>query len=55
MQQYQYYINRAEIALEREKEIDPNKKKANQLLIDIYTKKNELDKVQTVKNKLREF
>lgn len=55
MQRYQSYINRAELALERANEIDPNNKNAIQLLIDIYTKKNELDKVQTLKTKLREF
>ena len=55
MQRYQSFVNRAEIALERANEIDPNNKNAIQLLIDLYTKKNELDKVQALRTKLREF
>ncbi|MGY3054043.1 tetratricopeptide (TPR) repeat protein [Pedobacter sp. UYEF25] len=54
-EKYKSFINRAEIALEHANEIDPNNKKCVQLLIDIYTRKNELDKVQALKAKLREF
>lgn len=54
-QKYNSFINRAEIALEHANEIDPNNRNATQLLIDIYTRKNELDKVQALKAKLQEF
>ncbi|MET4080501.1 tetratricopeptide (TPR) repeat protein [Pedobacter sp. UYP30] len=54
-EKYKSFINRAEIALEHANEIDPNSKNCVQLLIDIYTRKNELDKVQELESKLREF
>ncbi|WP_316821963.1 hypothetical protein [Pedobacter gandavensis] len=49
------YINRAEIALLQAHEINQNDKSTVQLLIDIYTRKNRLDKVQELKGKLEEF
>ena len=54
-EKYKSLINRAEIALERANEIDLNNKNCVQLLIEIYTRKNELDKVQALKSKLQEF
>lgn len=48
-------INRAELALLQAHEINPNDKATVQLLIDIYTRKNRLDKVQELKRKLEEF
>lgn len=49
------YINRAEVALLQAHEINQNDKSTVQLLIDIYTRKNRLDKVQELKSKLEEF
>ncbi|MEQ7802581.1 hypothetical protein ABDJ41_22495 [Pedobacter sp. ASV1-7] len=49
------YINRAEIALLQAHEINQNDKATVQLLIDIYTRKQRLDKVQELKSKLEEF
>lgn len=49
------YINRAEIALLQAHEVNQNDKPTVQLLIDIYTRKNRLDKVQELKGKLEEF
>ncbi|MBB2147847.1 tetratricopeptide repeat protein [Pedobacter gandavensis] len=49
------YINRAEVALLQAHEINQNDKSTVQLLIDIYTRKNRLDKVQELKGKLEEF
>ncbi|WP_316748232.1 hypothetical protein [Pedobacter gandavensis] len=49
------YINRAEIALLQAHEINQNDKSTVQMLIDIYTRKNRLDKVQELKGKLEEF
>ena len=48
-------INRAEFTLLQAHEINPNDKSAVQLLIEIYTRKNRLDKVQDLKRKLQEF
>ncbi|TDO20620.1 hypothetical protein CLV32_3253 [Pedobacter duraquae] len=48
-------MNRAEFTLLQAHEINPNDKSAIQLLIDIYTRKNRLDKVQELKRKLQEF
>ncbi|RZM27996.1 MAG: hypothetical protein EOO88_10650 [Pedobacter sp.] len=48
-------INRAEFTLLQAHEINPNDKSAIQLLIEIYTRKNRLDKVQDLKRKLQEF
>lgn len=49
------YINRAEFTLLRAHEINPNDKNTVQLLIEIYTRKDRLDKVQELKRKLNEF
>jgi len=49
------FINRAEIALLQAHEINQNDKSTVQLLIEIYTRKNKLDKVQELKSKLEEF
>ncbi|HKG05700.1 MAG TPA: hypothetical protein VKB19_04545 [Pedobacter sp.] len=54
-QKYSSYINRAEIALLQAHEINQNDKPTVQLLIEIYTRKNKLDKVQELKSKLEEF
>lgn len=54
-QKFASYINRAEIALLQAHEINQNDKSTVQLLIDIYTRKNKLDKVQELKSKLEEF
>ncbi|MDR6782250.1 tetratricopeptide (TPR) repeat protein [Pedobacter africanus] len=54
-QKYVSYINRAEIALLQAHEINQNDKATVQLLIEIYTRKNRLDKVQELKGKLEEF
>jgi len=52
---YNGLINRAQFALQRANEINPNDKKTVQLLIDIYTKKNATDKVQELNRKLQEL
>ncbi|WP_225872631.1 tetratricopeptide repeat protein [Pedobacter frigoris] len=54
-QKFSSFINRAEIALLQAHEINQNDKSTVQLLIDIYTRKNKLDKVQELKSKLEEF
>lgn len=54
-QKFTSYINRAEIALLQAHEINQNDKSTVQLLIDIYTRKNKLDKVLELKSKLEEF
>jgi tetratricopeptide (TPR) repeat protein len=54
-QKFVSYINRAEIALLQAHEINQNDKATVQLLIEIYTRKNRLDKVQELKGKLEEF
>lgn len=54
-QKYSAFINRAEMALLQAHEINQNDKSTVQLLIDIYTRKNRLDKVQDLKGKLEEF
>lgn len=48
-------INRAELILLRAHEINLNDRNTIQLLIEIYTRKNKLDKVQELKKKLNEF
>jgi len=48
-------INRAQFALKRANEINPNDKKTVQLLADIYTHKNATDKADELKRRLREF
>ncbi|MBG6233757.1 tetratricopeptide (TPR) repeat protein [Pedobacter sp. CAN_A7] len=52
---YTANINRAELTLLQAYEINPNDKGTAQLLIDINTRKNRLDKVQELKRKLEEF
>ncbi|TCD27155.1 tetratricopeptide repeat protein [Pedobacter psychrodurus] len=52
---YNGLINRAQFALQRANEINPNDKKTVQLLIDIYTKKQATDKVQELNRKLQEL
>lgn len=54
-QKFAAYINRAEFILKRAHEINPNDRNTIQLLIEIYTRKNRLDKVQELKRKLNEF
>lgn len=54
-QQFTSFINRAEIALLQAHEINQNDKATVQLLIEIYTRKNRLDKIQELKGKLEEF
>lgn len=48
-------INRAEYSLLRAHDVNINHKNTVKLLIDIYTRKNRLDKVQELKRKLNEF
>lgn len=52
---YSALINRAQFALQRANEINPNDKKTVQLLINIYTHKNQTDKIQDLQKKLQEF
>jgi len=52
---YKGLINRAQFALQRANEINPNDKKTVQLLIDIYTKKGATNKVQELNRKLQEL
>ncbi len=54
-QKYTSFINRAEVSLLQAHEINQNDKQTVQLLIEIYTRKNKLDKVQELKSKLEEF
>lgn len=54
-QKFNSYVNRAEFTLLRAHEINPNDKNTVQLLIEIYTRKDRLDKVQELKRKLNEF
>lgn len=53
--QYGSLINKAQFALLRANEINPNDKKAVQLLIEIYSRKNAQDKVQDLKRRLQEL
>lgn len=48
-------INRAEYSLLRAHDININHRNTIRLLIDIYTRKNRLDRVQELKRKLNEF
>ncbi len=48
-------INRAEYSLLRAHDININHRNTIKLLIDIYTRKNRLDRVQELKRKLNEF
>lgn len=54
-QKFTSNINRAEYALLRAHDININHRNTVKLLIDIYTRKNRLDKVQELKRKLNEF
>ncbi|MES2418912.1 MAG: hypothetical protein V4541_12040 [Bacteroidota bacterium] len=54
-QKYNSFINRAEFTLLRANEININDHNTIQLLIEIYSRKNRLDKVQELKRKLNEF
>lgn len=54
-QEFSGLINRAEFVLLQAHEINPNDRPTVQLLIDIYTRKNRLDKAQELKRKLEEF
>ncbi|WP_316835540.1 hypothetical protein [Pedobacter nutrimenti] len=54
-QEFSALINRAEFVLLQAHEINPNDRPTVQLLIDIYTRKNRLDKAQELKRKLEEF
>ncbi|KQC00953.1 lipopolysaccharide assembly protein LapB [Pedobacter sp. Hv1] len=54
-QKFTSYINRSEFTLLRALEINPNDRNTIQLLIEIYTRKNRLDRVQDLKRKLNEF
>ncbi|RYE37456.1 MAG: hypothetical protein EOP48_28700 [Sphingobacteriales bacterium] len=49
------FANRAEFTLLRAHEININDLNTIQLLIEVYTRKNRLDKVQELKRKLKEF
>jgi len=52
---YNNLINRAQLALQRANEINPNDKKTVQLLIDIYMRKQATDKVQELNRRLQEL
>ncbi|MFC4210644.1 tetratricopeptide repeat protein [Pedobacter lithocola] len=52
---YSSLINRAQFALLRANEINPNDKHTVQLLVEIYTRKNAQDKVQELNRKLQEL
>lgn len=54
-QKFNSFINRAEFTLLRAHEININDRNTIQLLTEIYTRKNQLDKVQDLKRKLNEF
>ncbi|QDW25060.1 tetratricopeptide repeat protein [Pedobacter sp. KBS0701] len=54
-EKYKGLINRAQFALQRANEINPNDKKTVQLLIDIYSKKGATNKVQELNRKLQEL
>jgi len=53
--QFTASVNRAEFTLLQAHEINPNDKPTVQLLIEIYIRKNRLDRVQELKRKLQEF
>ena len=54
-QKFGSLINRAEITLLQAHEINQNDKSTVELLVEIYTRKNRLDRVQELKSKLEEF
>ena len=55
IQKFTANINRAEYSLLRAYDININHRNTVKLLIDIYTRKNRLDKVQELKRRLNEF
>lgn len=54
-QQYASLINRAQFALKRANELNPNDRNTIDLLVNIYTKKNDLDRAQELKRQSRDF
>ncbi|WP_316800356.1 hypothetical protein [Pedobacter frigidisoli] len=52
---YNGFIDKAQYALQRANEINPNDKKTVQLLIEIYTRKKAADKVQELTRRLQEL
>lgn len=54
-QKFTSFVNRAEFTLLKAHEIDRNDRNTMQLLIEIYSRKNKLDRVQEFKRKLNEF
>ncbi|WP_235526190.1 lipopolysaccharide assembly protein LapB [Pedobacter sp. Leaf216] len=54
-EKYKGLIDRAQFALQRANEINPNDKKTVQLLIDIYAKKGATNKVQELNRRLQEL
>lgn len=54
-QKFVSLINRAEVTLLQAHEINQNDKSTVQLLVEIYTRKNRLDRVQELKSTLEEF
>ena len=52
---YNSLINRAQLALQRANEINPNDKKTVQLLVEIYSRKKATDKVQELNRRLQEL
>lgn len=55
VQKFNSFTNRAEFTLLRAHEININDRNTIQLLTEIYTRKNQLEKVQDLKRKLNEF
>ncbi|TDG35657.1 tetratricopeptide repeat protein [Pedobacter changchengzhani] len=54
-QQYSALINRAQLALKRANELNPNDRNTIDLLVNIYTKKKDLEKAQELKSRSRDF
>lgn len=52
---YNGLIDKAQLALQRANEINPNDKKTVQILIEIYTRKKATDKVQELNRRLQEL
>ncbi|PST83792.1 hypothetical protein C7T94_10530 [Pedobacter yulinensis] len=55
LEQFNSLINRAQLSLMHAHEVNPNDRQTIQLLIEIYSRKNSLDKVQELKQKLQEL
>ncbi|WP_129714104.1 lipopolysaccharide assembly protein LapB [Pedobacter sp. SYP-B3415] len=55
IEQFNSLINRAQLSLMHAHEVNPNDRQTIQLLIEIYSRKNSLDKVQELKQKLQEL